>query len=137
MPDEALKFELELKREWADKIEDMHDFVYLVGLTAFRKIVERSPVDEGRFKGNWNASIGVPNATTTELKDVEGTATIARADAAISPYTTLEDFPPVYIVNGLPYAIPLEEGHSRTQAPHGIVNLVVTELQVAFDGAEL
>jgi hypothetical protein len=42
--------------------------------------------------------------------------------------------PPIYIVNNLPYAIPLEYGHS-SQAPQGMVRLAAIEFQQLVDEA--
>lgn len=84
----------------------------------FRSVVQKSPVDTGRFKGNWNVSIGTPNYTTT-LTANEGRG-LGEAQKALSlPVGNV-----AYLSNGLPYARRLEYGYSG-QAPNGMVRLSV------------
>lgn len=130
------QFELELDREWAAALEDVHEAVSLIGLTAFRGVVLKSPVDKGRFKGNWNLAIGSMDASTTEAVDPAGGQTINRAAGAISAYSAIEGFPVINITNALPYAERLEDGYSA-QAPGGMVGLTVAEIQAQFDGMDV
>ncbi len=132
----ARQFEIQLKAELAAKIDDVHEFVQLIGLHAVRSVVLKSPVKEGRFKGNWNLSIGSEDLSTSETFDKGGQTTIARAEGALSAYAASEGFPVVYLTNNLPYAGRLEDGYSG-QAPSGMVGLTVAEIQAAFDGAEI
>lgn len=131
----AKQFELELKAEWAAKIEDVHEFVSIVGLEALIAVVQKSPVDTGRFKGNWNLSIGSADNSTTQTVDTGGGATIARANTAISAYSQIDGFPAIVISNNLPYGPRLEGGYSG-QAPNGMVALTIAEIQARFDGAQ-
>ena len=132
----AKEFSLQLDREWAATVEDAHQMVNLIGLTAVRGVVLKSPVDTGRFKGNWNASIGDMDLHTTEAVDGSGGATIARAEGALRAYSTLENFPVINITNNLPYSVKLEEGHSG-QAPNGMVGPTVAEIEAQFDGRDV
>ncbi|OWU80349.1 hypothetical protein ATO5_02655 [Loktanella sp. 22II-4b] len=125
-----------MDREWAEKVDDLHEFVSLVGLTALRALVQKSPVDTGRFKGNWQLSIGTPEAGQLETTDPSGGATLAKGSTAIAPYAGLKNFPPVWIVNNLPYSERLEDGYSK-QAPGGMVGLTVAELQTMFNGEDV
>jgi hypothetical protein len=76
----------------------------------------------GRFRGNWQYAKGtIPSGDLPNI-DPSGSATRARVRAGINngnPFTTH------YIVNNLPYAVPLEEGHSWHQAPLGIVSVAI------------
>lgn len=136
MGDEARKFELQLSQEWLEAQDDIGEAVELISLEAFKRIVEKSPVDTGRFRGNWNASIGSADASTTETVDKSGGATNARAAGVISGYSGYDSLPAIYITNGLPYAVRLEDGHSK-QAPGGMVALTLTEIEAMFDGYEV
>lgn len=86
-------------------------------LQALSGVIERSPVDEGTFRGSHRVSIGSPDHGYS-LSDVDkaGSATLAKGSAAISavraPFTVL------YVQSNLPYAETLENGNSR-QAPQG------------------
>ena len=136
MADDARTFSLQLNQEWAAKVDDLEEAVALIGLQAFRGIVQKSPVDTGRFRGNWNAAIWAPNFTTTEAVDESGAATIERATGVLNGYQDTKLFPSINISNGLPYAIPLEDGHSG-QAPGGMVALTITEIEAQFDGMDV
>lgn len=149
MANDARSFSLQLNQEWAAKVDDLEEAVALIGLQAFRGIVQKSPVGNpslwkrpvqgyvgGRFRGNWNASIGEANFTTTETVDPSGDATIASAAATLGNYDATEGFPAINISNGLPYAVRLEDGYSG-QAPGGMVQLTITEIEAQFDGMDV
>jgi len=79
----------------------------------------------GRFRGNWMFSIGSPDSTTTDEVDPSGRKSTARiVDGAIE----FKAGDTAYITNSLPYAIPLEFGHSQ-QAPGGMVRITVARFQ--------
>lgn len=109
------------------------------------KLVQRSPVGDatywknkpppgytgGRFRANWQLSIGSPTAGVLDLIDKDGSATIAAHGSVIS---TAKAGDVIYLVNNLPYARRIEEGWSR-QAPVGLVALTVLEFQKVVDDA--
>ena len=123
-------------KAWERKTERKMDLaVRKIALEMFRKIILKSPVDTGRFRGNWQLAIGsVPNGTL-ELDDKTGTATIAKGTAT-SLGANAGDI--IYFANNLPYARRLEEGYSQ-QAPNGMVALTIQEFQsiVSAIGIEL
>ena len=130
----AREFALQLDREWADKVEDIHEFVAMVGLHAIRGVVLKSPTDTGRFKGNWNLSIGqADESVDLNNFDKSGGETITRADGSLQAYSAFEGFPAIWVTNNLPYAGRLEDGYSK-QAPAGMVGLTVAEMEAMFDG---
>lgn len=77
----------------------------------------------GRLRGNWNVSLGAANYSTTTTVDPSGSSTLQSGRAALATADGEKD---VWIVNGLPYALPIEYGHSK-QAPAGMVRVSVTE----------
>jgi len=88
-----------------------------------------SPVDTGRFRGNWMIGVGSPDTTTIEIVDKEdgfgtiGTVSVPRVAAAVSQVRAGGI---VYITNSLPYARRLEYGWSKqAPSPPGIVRLTV------------
>jgi hypothetical protein len=101
----------------------------LLGLTS--RIVKRSPVDTGRFRNNWNASINSMNQTTTETVDRSGASAINKARATIN---ALEMGSTFYLSNNLPYSQRLEYGWSD-QAPSGMLRISVAELQARMNEA--
>lgn len=80
----------------------------------------------GRLRANWNVSLVAPDTTTTQGIDKGGQSTIAKGAAAINVREGEQD---IWIVNSLPYAIPIEYGHSGVQAPQGMVRISVAEAQ--------
>lgn len=80
----------------------------------------------GRFRGNWNVSIGAPDLTTTENIDPQGGRTIARGSASLAGYAPGST---IYITNALPYGPRLEFESWSKQAPAGMVRITVAELQ--------
>jgi hypothetical protein len=79
----------------------------------------------GRFRGNWNFSIGYPDNSFRIHPDPTGEAATARLVSGALEFKAGET---AFIVNNLPYAIPLEFGHS-TQAPGGMVRITVARFQ--------
>ena len=81
-------------------------------------MIERSPVDSGRFKSNWTCGVGAVN---TDTSAAPGT------DAEGRTRTVLEGWKPgqtIFLTNSLPYARRLENGWSK-QSPNGMVRLTV------------
>ena len=86
-------------------------------LSLLGKIIQRTPVDTGRLRGNWFSSINSP------IVQIDGSGegintTVVRAKLGDS----------IYMVNNLPYAKVIEDGSSE-QAPSGMVKVTVTEFK--------
>ncbi|WP_289328823.1 HK97 gp10 family phage protein [Pseudomonas sp. 'CRE Jenny 4'] len=96
--------------------DELSKRVRVIAMAMLNEIVLRSPVDTGRFRGNNIVSVGAPVYTSTVSVDPKGAETI---NQGLSAMTGLEPFTQVFIQNNLPYAVPLEDGHSK-QAPAGI-----------------
>jgi hypothetical protein len=109
------------------------------GISLFSKIVLRTPVGNpinwkskppkgyigGRLRGNWQVESGKP-ASGTKGIDPTGSLTIAAGTAnALRNRLGV----PLFITNNLPYAIPVEHGHSQIQAPAGMVRITLTEFK--------
>ena len=73
----------------------------------------------GRFRGNWQIGVDVRPAGETGRIDPDGSATQNTILAAIPEKASGKVY---YLVNDVPYAQAIEEGHSR-QAPQGLVGL--------------
>lgn len=85
------------------------------------EIIRRSPVDTGRFRGNWMLGVGSVDISTIEAADNFGGESLARIKQFAE---NLRAGGIVYITNSLPYARRLEYGWSQ-QAPQGMVRLTV------------
>lgn len=93
-------------------------------LEIFRRVIMRSPVDTGRFRGNWMPSEGeASSAVDPNTRDKTGSAALAKC-ASLIPTNRGGVF---RLTNNLPYARKLEDGYSG-QAPAGMVTLTVVEI---------
>lgn len=125
---------------FADKAKLNTDMVVQkITLDVARSVIQKSPVGNpelwksapppgyvgGRFRANWMFGVGKVDTTTTSTVDKSGTGTLSKLATAISA-TAAGGV--TYISNSLPYALPLEYGHS-SQAPQGMVRNTVTEFQ--------
>jgi len=85
----------------------------------------------GRFRGNWQFSVDAPADGVLDQVDPSGSVTIAVLRTQVQSLTAGQT---AYIVNNLPYGIPLEYGHSK-QAPGGMVRITLTRFQQIVDEA--
>jgi hypothetical protein len=83
----------------------------------------------GRLRGNWQASLSAPSQGVVADQDKTGAKTIAKVAFVTSQAKMDQD---VFLVNNLPYAVPVENG-SSTQAPEGMVAVTVAEFQREVD----
>ena len=111
--------------------ENANLVVRKVAIDTLAKVIHRSPVDTGRFRGNWALSVGAPEIVQREVVDPTGATTIRQEGAKLATYQV---GPSVFLTNSLPYAIRLENGYSM-QAPSGMVKLTVAEFQALVDQA--
>lgn len=91
----------------------------------FQRVVNESPFDTGRFKGNWQITSNIPAEGTVDRMDPGG----AQANAEIASHMSELEDPmemEVWLVNNLPYAEPLEYGLSD-QAPEGMVRVNIAK----------
>lgn len=134
MTAESKAFSLQLDKEWLAMQEDVAETVSMIGMEALRRVVLRSPVDTGRFKGNWDLGVGTIPGSVYATMDPSGGVSLNRGTTALGAYP--DTLPQINIVNNLPYAVPLENGHSQ-QAPGGMVAITVAELEAAFAVVEV
>jgi hypothetical protein len=106
-----------------DKVESI---VKVTMIELFNRVIQKSPVDTGRFRANWNCSISSPDLSTSESTDPSGSGSISKATSTVVSYTLNDQS--VFLTNNLPYAERLENGWSK-QAPSGMVRLSVMEIQ--------
>lgn len=92
-----------------------------------RGVMKKTPVDEGRARGAWRVSVGVPSE---EVIEVVRPRFAAMAEAATA-LANLRPFQVVWISNNVPYILYLEEGSSK-QAPQGMVSLTIEEMRTMF-----
>jgi len=81
-------------------------------------LLKRSPVDTGRFRGNWRIGVAQRDTTVDEGGPSLGTKTgqpanAGEAAAAVQSLAGVKYGQTVHISNSLPYAKPLNDGHSK------------------------
>lgn len=86
----------------------------------------------GRFRGNWQVSFDAPTTDETGRVDKTGDLTKAAGNYTLSLFKV--GMKAIYFCNNVPYAYPLEMGHS-TQAPGGMVCITAAEFQRFFEEA--
>lgn len=102
-----------------------------LALQGLQGVVKRSPVDTGRFKGNWRVGIGDPDLRFNwDLKDKAGSYTISRGKAAIA---SAADSVKIYVTNTTPYGPYLEDGHSTQAARGGIIAVTLNDMRASVN----
>lgn len=118
-----MTFALDLSRIEKSIAGDIAEFMQKTVFEIYKGVTIKSPVDTGRFKGNWNINIGAPNYTVQQSATSSPYGT---AQSVTSELFKIDGTKPVYISNGLPYAAKLETGYSK-QASIGMVDITLTE----------
>lgn len=96
-----------------------------VSLKLFSAIIKASPVDTGRFRGNWQTT-GITPATGL-IAGVDPTGNKA-VNSAATFITNAPGWDTFTLTNNLPYAERLEYGWSK-QAPVGMVRVNIARFQ--------
>jgi len=104
-------------------------FVQKIAFDLFFGIVERTPVDTGRARGNWFLTTNSPSSAVVYLDAKEKDSVPYPNPPDVSKITGRES---VFIVNNLPYIEALEHGHSA-QAPTGMVALTMKEIEATIN----
>lgn len=88
----------------------------------------------GRFRGNWQVGLDAAPQGETGQVDKSGGKTLATGTLVIERFRV--GMQAVYFTNNVPYAYPLEFGHS-SQAPGGMVRITAADFQRHFQAAVL
>ncbi len=106
-------------------------FKRALALEALVRIVQKTPVDTGRARGNWQVGVGQIPTSVLERIDLTGQQVIGDEAEKIN-FNLADVFETVFIANSLDYIIFLEDGSSEKQAPRGMVALTIAELNAGF-----
>lgn len=98
-----------------------------IAFTVFTRVILRTPVDTGRLRNNWYASIGTPSDSVDD-------STPDPMSSVISEIGKLHGDESIFLTNNLPYAEVIENGSSK-QAPQGMVRVTLREFQSIVKGA--
>ena len=124
-----MSFSLDLSRAIKKAKGKQELVVKKVMIEAFSKVVKKSPVDTGRFRGAWIASVGSYSRSPGDAVDKSGDSTIRKIKQDVLGMDISQR---CYLVNALPYAIRIENGWSHTQAPQGVVKLTLAEITAHY-----
>lgn len=133
--------------EFGEKIDSVSlpKLQRLIALTVLRGVVLKTPVASGRAQGNWQLMTG-----TTVNSEVPGTIRIVGkgkkkrkrwassvgggpVGAGMANLKPQPGFQTIYVFNNVPYINRLEQGHSKIQAPLGMVAVTLAEVEYMFN----
>lgn len=103
-------------------------FFKKLGIDLLRLIVQRTPVDTGRARGNWQVTINVPAVGETGKFDTSSSLEGGGSSEDLSALAQLRLGDVIFITNNVPYIVRLEEGWSA-QAPQGMLAVSIQQLQ--------
>lgn len=116
------KFNRDLKKFAREVDEDYNTLFRKVVVAIFSGIVKKTPVDVGTARSNWQVAINTK--LWTEVAAEPAGRTLARGIGEAGGARMGDT---AYILNGLPYIEPLENG-SSTQAANGMIDLTLAEV---------
>jgi hypothetical protein len=124
--------------------ENADKLVRKVAMTIDRTVVMATPVDTGRARSNWIASLNAPSASIREAyaPGKEGSTSGPNAEAAIEQAAGVvagydgDKDAEIHIANNLPYIGRLNDG-SSAQAPANFVQIAVRRATASVKGAKL
>ena len=120
-----MNFGKDLGRFQVDAIGATEKTVRGTAIALWKAVILDSPVDSGRFRGNWFASSTTPETKVTTNIDKAGAVSVSRATTEV---LTASDWENMWLANNLPYSERLEFGWSN-QAPSGVVRTNVIRFQ--------
>lgn len=119
---------------WIEETEQkIDDVLQTVVLQLGKTLVTLSPVDTGRFKGNWQLSIDSTTSASLLREDPDGYATLADMASKVNSFTAGQI---AYLQNHVLYGHDLEYGSSK-QAPDGVVRITAMRFQRIVNEAVL
>lgn len=125
-------FELDIQKFVKAAQGNIDLVVRKVAFDLFAQIVIMSPVDTGRFKGNWLVSINaIPSGVDQNKVDKSGSGTLSTIQSTVGQMKAGDV---ISLVNNLPYATRLEYGWSK-QAPAGMVRLTIANFNSVVNKA--
>jgi len=105
---------------WVEETEqNIDDILQTIVMKIGKTVVTLSPVDTGRFKGNWQLSIDTGSSASLLREDPDGYATLSDMSRTVNSFTAGQI---AYIQNHVLYGYDLEYGSSK-QAPDGVVRI--------------
>jgi hypothetical protein len=123
------KFTLDVQAFVAKAKKNPETVMRSVSLKLFSAIIKSSPVDTGRFRGNWQTTGATP--ATGILAGVDPTGNRA-VNSSMTYITNSPNWYQFTLTNNLPYAQRLEYGWSK-QAPVGMLRVNVARFNTLLN----
>ena len=128
MPVDMTNFNRQMKAFEADIEELGTQTLRKIALDVDQDLVNNTPVDTGRAKGNWLVGVNSVKTAIVEKEDKSGSGAILEGASEIKK---AEFGDVIHIINNLPYINKLNDG-SSTQAPAGFVESAVERAVAPF-----
>lgn len=111
---------MDVINRWVEETQvAMDETLQTIIMKIGESVVRLSPVDTGRFKGNWQLTIDSMASSSLLREDKEGSMTLADMASVVNGFTAGQI---AYIQNHVLYGYDLEYGSSK-QAPDGMVRI--------------
>lgn len=108
--------------------QEIEIFMKKISMDILSGVVMKTPVDTGRARGNWDASVNnEPTGFQEEKKDKTGADTIEKGKQTIQGADVSKHGDTIFLVNNVPYISDLEKGSSR-QNRAGMLGPTLREL---------
>lgn len=114
--------------------------VRLIAQQVWLALFRRSPVDTGRFRASWRIAFGAPDLSAEAFRPkTEESRARARAEeeplrnAGLDKALIAKFGVDVWFTNSVEYALILEDGHSKRQAPLGVLSQSFEEVKAKVD----
>ena len=121
-----MSFERDLKDFELKFTDASNEFVQGTEIALFNAVIMDTPVAIGHLVGNWQTSTKNPASGVLTDPDPGRAATVAKMTSFVE---SLKGGRVTFLTNNLPYAMPIEYGHSKIKAPQGMVRRNVTRFQ--------
>lgn len=126
-------FQLDVSKFVKKAPESVDLIIKKVCFDLYQNFVGRTPYDTGRARGGW--AIGVnhkrfaPKNRCAEPGTKANVSVESMFSEAKSILAEVKGDCVVYMINNVEYIVPLEYGHSKALAPHGMVRITLKEFQ--------
>lgn len=119
--------------QFSEKAFDALDKVFQeVVVDLGTSVVTLSPVLTGRFRGNWQLTVGAPANYSLVTTDPEGVTTLAKIKQEA---LKLESGQIAWLANQLTYGQLIETGDHSPKAPQGVVGITAVKFLAMVEDA--
>ena len=121
-------------KAWAAKtIEKSERAIIGIRSGVSDSIINKTPIDTGFARGNWQASIGSPETSVIERYDTESgyapTSGEGKSLYEANNVAVMDIDKDFYLTNNVEYIFNLEYFNGSNQAPQGMVRITVADYQ--------